>query len=89
MDQEARNLTRAKHKTEKTGVVMKSYVKLKIEKCQNCPHYQEEKIYMADSFDNYFKYSCNKVGGKFIESLDTFEKTGRNTEVMSFEITYD
>ena len=48
-------------------------IKLNISNCSECPHFDSEKVYTADSFENVQKWICTKYKKK-IAFVETFDK---------------
>ena len=40
-------------------------IALEISSCKKCPHFSEEQMYTADSYERPFNWFCNYTGTKF------------------------
>ena len=48
---------------------------LDIKNCSGCPHWNEERVYTADSFEMVFKWMCTKADNRVIQGfVETFDK---------------
>jgi hypothetical protein len=39
----------------------KMEIKIDIKDCSECPHFESERVYTADSFETPFKWTCTKA----------------------------
>jgi hypothetical protein len=50
---------------------------LEIKSCKECPHFEERRMYTADSFENAYDWFCKKENGKkiagYVEWTDNVE----------------
>jgi hypothetical protein len=45
---------------------MATEIKISIKDCSQCPHFEDEKVYTADSFEMPFDWYCEKAGHRKI-----------------------
>jgi hypothetical protein len=50
-------------------------IKINIKNCSECPFWESERVYTADSFEMVFKWICKKSHGRIISGyVDTWDK---------------
>lgn len=49
-------------------------IQIEVKNCNQCPHFDSERIYTADSFDMLFKWICTKAKRTISGCVDTWDK---------------
>jgi hypothetical protein len=54
---------------------MATEIKIKIKDCSECPFWESERVYTADSFEMPFKWTCKKAKRQIAGFVEAFDKT--------------